>query len=169
MLAALIVLATARLFVWPGSASPDEADAVVLFGGGRGERLDAALELMERGVAPVLVISNGNQPGWGDANRLCRGGAEAEFEVLCPTPEPDTTRGEARTTARLAERRGWERLVLVTSTYHARRAGELLRRCHDGDVEVVAARPKQSALRTWHLAFTEWGAYGRAVFVDRAC
>jgi hypothetical protein len=43
---------TAWLFVWPASATPERADAVVVFAGGRGERLRAAMRLIRDGVAP---------------------------------------------------------------------------------------------------------------------
>lgn len=174
VVAALLVLAaataavvTARLFVWPPSASPEDADAVVLFSGGRGERLERATSLMEDGVAPVLVISNGLDSKWPQANRLCRG--EPGYEVRCPSPEPDNTRGEARMTARLAEAEGWDDLVLVTSTYHATRAGTLLRRCHDGDVDVVAAPARLGPIRTVVYAARELVGTVRAQVTDRGC
>jgi uncharacterized SAM-binding protein YcdF (DUF218 family) len=131
---------TAWLFVWPATSTPERADAVVVFAGGRGERLRAATRLIGDGVAPTLVISNGWDPGWTDANRLCRGWSQAT--VLCPTPDPDTTEGEARMVAALAERNGWRSMVLVTSSYHVRRASRLLGRCYQGSVQTVAARPQ---------------------------
>ena len=166
-MAVLGVAAVGRWFVWPASAVVSQAHAVVLFAGGRGERLERALGLMDTGVAPVLVISNGMTPEWDDANRLCKRPPE-RYEVRCPTPDPDTTKGEAVMTARLAEREGWDRLVLVTSTYHARRAGMLLGRCHEGSVSVVAARPRQSWLRSWQLATAEAAATARA-WLDSGC
>ena len=144
---------TAWLFVWPATATPERADAVVVFAGGRGERLRAATRLIGDGVAPTLVISNGWDPVWTDANRLCRGWSEAT--VLCPTPDPDTTGGEARMVAALAERSGWRSVVLVTSTYHVRRASWLLRRCYQGSVQTVAARPQPTLSLTAAIAH-EW-------------
>lgn len=131
---------TLRWFVFPPTVDVDEvgeADAVVMFVGGRGERLDTAHALMDRGVAPVLVIPNGRAPEWPEANVLCRG--DAPFQVLCPDPQPDTTRGEARAIADLAASHGWSKLVAVTSTYHVHRASLLLDRCHDGTITMVAA------------------------------
>ncbi|CAN5350298.1 hypothetical protein BH23ACT9_BH23ACT9_21820 [soil metagenome] len=52
-------------------------------------------------------------------------------------PDPPTTRGEAEAVARLGEEEGWTSVVVVTSDYHARRAGHLLRQCLDADVAVV--------------------------------
>ena len=163
VLAVAIVAATGWLFVWPSSADVEHADAVVVFSGGRGERLAAAEELMERDVAPLLVISNGTDPKWPQANRLCE-----QPHVRCPKPVPDNTEGEARVVSVMAERERWDTVVLVTSTYHATRSGMLLRRCFDGDVDVVAAKPRQGAVRTWAYAAKEWLAVARAQ-VDRDC
>ena len=50
------------------------------------------------------------------------------FEVLSVVPEPSTTRGEAREVARLAAERGWQRIFVVTSSYHVPRARLIFRR-----------------------------------------
>ena len=44
--------------------------------------------------------------------------------------------------AALAERSGWRSMVLVTSSYHVRRASWLLGRCYQGSVQTVAAPPQ---------------------------
>lgn len=166
VIAALVIAITAitaRLFVWPASADVDRADAVVIFSGGRGERLAAATQLMDRKVAPVLVISNGTDPKWRDANVLCE-----KDHVRCPTPKPDNTKGEAQMIGDLAKKEKWDSVVLVTSTYHATRSGMLLRRCFEGDVDVVAAQPRQGALRTLLYAEKEWVALMRSA-IDRGC
>ncbi len=157
---------TAWLFVWPASAAPGRADAVVVFAGGRGERLRAAVRLIRNGAAPTLVISNGWDPIWKDANRLCRGWSEAT--VLCPTPHPGTTKGEARMLAALAARSGWDSVVLVTSTYHVRRASLLLRRCYQGGVHVVAARPRLTPSLVGAVAH-EWLGLADALAGHRRC
>ena len=90
-------------------------------------RLGKALELMARQVAPTLVISDGRAPGWYRANRLCDGGAR--FRVVCFEPRPYSTRGEARAVARMARRRGWRSVLVVTSRYHVTRARLLFDRC----------------------------------------
>lgn len=162
----LLVVASARLFVWPPSASPRHADAVVLFAGGRGERLERASALIRAGVADTLVITNGWDPVWPQANRLCRG--EADIEVHCPTPRPDNTLGEARTVAALARQHGWTSLALVTSSYHLRRAELWLRRCHAGEVQAVAARPGVSPALLRYVAY-EWVAYTAALTARRTC
>jgi hypothetical protein len=143
------------------------ADALVVFAGGRGERLSKALVLLQQQVAPVLVISNGRDARWQAANQLCA--SRQRFEVLCPRPDPDTTRGEARMVGDLAARRGWRSVVVVTSTYHARRTQLLLGRCFDGQLQIVAAPPHEQWLRTWARANVELAGLIRALVTAPDC
>ncbi|TMM14718.1 MAG: hypothetical protein E6F98_03520, partial [Actinobacteria bacterium] len=102
-------------------------------------RLDPALKLVERGIAPVLAISSPyRQPKWRTAIRLCTGQTpHPRFRVICFQATPYSTRGEAETVTRLAERDGWNRLVVVSSTYHLTRARMLFRRCYRGTLWTV--------------------------------
>jgi uncharacterized SAM-binding protein YcdF (DUF218 family) len=166
VLVAALVAATARWIVWPHTdPAPRHADAVVVLGGGGGERLAEGLRLVKARVARVLVISEGERPGWTEANRLCKGGAL--FEVVCFDPEPGRTQGEARAMARLAEERGWKDVVVVTSDYHAIRAGRLFARCFGHDVPVVAAGP--DGLPGVGQILHEWLAYAHASLIERDC
>jgi uncharacterized SAM-binding protein YcdF (DUF218 family) len=159
---------TVPLFVSPPTDDPGTADAVVVFAGGDGERQQEGLRLVREGVAPVLVISDGGLPASGKA-RLCRE-PPAGLRLVCVSPDPATTRGEARLFAELAEREGWDSLVLVTSTYHVRRAALLLDRCHGGRLRRVAT-PLFNDYR-WETARQlagEWLALGAALTLARSC
>jgi uncharacterized SAM-binding protein YcdF (DUF218 family) len=164
---ALLTAVTMRLFVWPTTDRVEDPDAVVLFVGGRGERLEKAVELVRQHNVDALVIPNGTDPTWPAANAICS--EPQQFLVFCPTPQPDTTRGEARTIAELAGQEGWDRLAMVTSDYHMSRARLLLSRCFDGDVAVVRADsrlgPLDRAVRIAH----EWVGLARARVIDRSC
>jgi uncharacterized SAM-binding protein YcdF (DUF218 family) len=167
---AAVVLAglTYALFVSPPTDDPGTADAVVVFAGGDGERQEEGLRLVREGVAPVLVISDGGLPASRKA-RVCRERPPG-LRLVCVTPDPPTTRGEARTFAGLAEREGWDSLVLVTSTYHVRRAALLLDRCHGGRLRRVAT-PLFNDYR-WETARQlagEWLALGAALTLQRSC
>ncbi len=171
LLILLVVAITGlRWVVTPSSgdaSSAPQSDAVVLFVGGRGERLEAALGLMRDRAAAVLVIPNGALNGWPEANALCS--QPQAFEVLCPNPDPDTTIGEAHEIASLASERGWESMVMVTSRYHVSRARLLLERCFDGDLYAIGAETDLSfsdwSARAWH----EWWANLDAHVVHRSC
>jgi uncharacterized SAM-binding protein YcdF (DUF218 family) len=150
ILAVTVAMAGVGLFVCvvrqPTTDDPT-GDAVVVHAGGRGERLRRALEMMESGVAPTLVIMGGSVDQWPEAQRLC--GQTAPFEVLCPDPVPGTTLGEARALSELVSARGWKSVVAVTSDYHLRRAHFLDRKCNPGlVVHGVAARSDLST-PTW--------------------
>ncbi len=151
------------------------ADALVVLAGGRSERLDHGLRLAAEGVAPVLVISNGADPTWPEANAVCRGdgptGVPAGVEVLCPRPEPQRTAGEAAMIAGLAAERGWHRVVVVTSDFHARRTGLWFGRCAQGayEVTVVGVDSAYNPARVWGLALREQVGLMAAVSVQRSC
>jgi uncharacterized SAM-binding protein YcdF (DUF218 family) len=164
VLAGGLAAATARWILWPDTDEPGRADAVVVLGGGAGERLPAALELVKQGVAPVLLVSHGER----EAPELC--GREEPFEVICFEPKPDRTRGEAAYAARLARERGWRSILVVTSRYHAVRARMLFRRCFDGEVRAVGVRPPSAGgLPTPKSLVREWASYGHAFLVQRHC
>jgi uncharacterized SAM-binding protein YcdF (DUF218 family) len=159
-----VVLGTAVLFVFPPQDSPRRADLVVVLSGDR-DRLAKGVELMRKGVAPVLVISDGNIPGWAAGNRLCRG--KASFRTICFHPEPFSTRGEAQYVSRLMRRRGWKRVVVVTSTYHVVRARMDFRRCVAGTVAGVGAHAR---LAQWiRGVVSEWPKLGYALTAGRSC
>jgi uncharacterized SAM-binding protein YcdF (DUF218 family) len=143
-----LVALNLRLFVYPASSTPAHADAVVVLAGGSGERLDKGLELVRRGVAPNLVVSNG-------PDELCS--AQQAFHTFCFRPDPDDTRGEAEAVGRLASAQGWDHLVLVTSDYHATRAHLLLDRCFPGTVDVTTAHSSHAPLPLLSAIAHEWG------------
>jgi uncharacterized SAM-binding protein YcdF (DUF218 family) len=165
LLTVAVVAASARLFVWPTTDPPGQADALLVFAGKR-ERLREGLRLLWAGVAPVLVISDGGEPH-SPAGRICRD-LPTDLEVVCVTPARSSTTAEAAAFAELAERRGWRSVALVTSTYHVRRASLLLERCYQGEVAAIAVpRPRGPGLATDVLH--EWAGLAAAVSVQRRC
>jgi uncharacterized SAM-binding protein YcdF (DUF218 family) len=155
-LAALVaawVVACLVLFVWPpaDSGAPAHADAVVVLSGGLNGRLDPALALMRRGIAPVLAVSGAFHGKWQKAQRLCRGQlGPLRYRVLCFDPRPFSTHGEARAIARLARIHRWTRVVVVSSTYHVTRAKMLVRRCYHGRLWMVGTgAPWWEMLHEW--------------------
>jgi uncharacterized SAM-binding protein YcdF (DUF218 family) len=156
IMATLFLGATARLFVWPATNDARRADAVVVLDGGTGERLEEALALMARHVAPTLAISAGRELDADEADGLCA--RPQPFEVVCFSPNQDSTRGEARALAALARRNEWNEVVIVTSTYHVTRARVLVERCYDGRVDVVAASPPTGPLHWATAVGHEWAA-----------
>jgi uncharacterized SAM-binding protein YcdF (DUF218 family) len=164
VLVAVLVLALIALplTVFPESvAVPSEADVVIVLAGGGGERLVTATGLMERVVGPpagLLLISDGS--GRSDGGALCGTAAEA-YAVACFEPSENSTAGEARTIGELAAAQGWERIALVTSTYHATRARLRVARCTDARVQVVVAAPDLSVWEQVRVSAREMTALAR--------
>lgn len=157
---------TFRWFVRPPDETPATADAIVVLAGGRGERLERALELVRAGVAPSVVVNLGGQrwQGQDTLEALCAD-PPAGIELECIVAEPDSTRGEALTISRLARERGWESLAVVTSDYHVHRAALWFRRCHEGQITPVAARTRPRAQHVVH----EWLGTIHATIAERSC
>jgi uncharacterized SAM-binding protein YcdF (DUF218 family) len=162
----LFAAITARLFVWPATDPPRRADAVLVFAGGRGERLREGTRRVQEGVAPVLVVSDGGVPGSRFA-RACR--QQLGIRVVCVTPRESSTRAEARVFAELADREGWRSVAMVTSSYHVRRASLLLGRCYRGKVFTVATRPPRTGVDLAGRALREWAGLAAALTVQRGC
>jgi uncharacterized SAM-binding protein YcdF (DUF218 family) len=158
--------AAAVLFVWPPQHVPARADAVVVLSGGRGPRLARGLELVRRGVAPVLVVSDGWGATWPEANRLCAE-RRAPVRVLCFHPDPYDTHGEAEGFARLATARGWTSVLVVSSRYHIARAKILFERCFHGTVYTAGAN--QSVWTRILSVPSETAKLGYALTLRRSC
>ncbi len=154
-------------FVFPSQDEPDQADAVVVFAGGVGtERLDAAVALMDRGLAPVLVFNISTNPWYRRPGTpdLCQE-PDVDFEVICFAANPNSTRGEAAMFGDIAGERGWKTVVMVTSTYHLHRAELWLGRCVDATIQQVGADSSNKLSQVPR----EFGGTVHALVVDRSC
>lgn len=141
-LVALIVLYFGITFVqvWMASrsGSPEEAQAIVVLGAAQYDgqpspvlkaRLDHAIELFGDGVAPVLVVTGGNQPG----DRYTEASAAASYLIHAGVPE-SALRLESQgsssweslaAAARFLRTEGITDVVLVSSPYHALRTEQI--------------------------------------------
>ena len=159
LLLVTLVAASLYLFVFVPSAKPKHADAIVVLSSDR-PRYDTGLRLFRQHVAPVLVLS---LPAFeGPGGNRCPGFAR------CFRADPYSTRGEAREVGRLAQRRGWRTIVVVTSRYHVRRARMLFRRCLTGvRLEFVSApAPTYAYFSNIPL---EWGKFAVQLTTHRTC
>ena len=156
------VVGTARLFVWPPTDPPTKADAVVALGGDPGQlRAKSALHLAHQGYAPVAVISLGGQKAV-PCPRPVPG-----VQVVCFRAEPLNTRGEAEYVARLAARRHWHRIIVVSERSQATRARMLFKRCTGIQLEMVPVNDPRTRL-PYDVVY-EWGALLKALTLDRSC
>jgi uncharacterized SAM-binding protein YcdF (DUF218 family) len=162
---AAVGLLTARLFVWPSTASLTSADAVVVLAGDHGDRLAKGLALMQAGAAPVLVLDG--QPDMAAVATLCAG--NQPFEVVCLRPSPDSTRAEAQEAGRLAADRAWRRIAVVTTRSHVTRADLLFRRCTGSAVVMVGTDPPYGLAVKIQAVRHEWLGYADALLRHRSC
>ena len=124
----MLYLAVTFVQVWR-AARRDEAqpaEAIVVFGAAQydGEpspvlaaRLDHAIELYERGLAPVVVVTGGNQPG----DRFTEAAASAKYLLEHGVPDEDVLREVSGTSS-------WQSLAAVSgssTTGHRRGAAGL--------------------------------------------
>jgi uncharacterized SAM-binding protein YcdF (DUF218 family) len=146
------------------------ADAIVVLGGEHDGREDYGITLAKQGWASTVVLSNPYLVPDGVMEGACRDtvGVAGPVEVLCPVPDPLTTRGEALMVRRLAEERSWTRLIVVTWRYHMPRARMIFRQCFsnaDGALTLRAVpRRYHFSPLFWEYVFAyQWGGLAKAM------
>jgi uncharacterized SAM-binding protein YcdF (DUF218 family) len=131
------------------SETPQQADAVVVFGGGMGEsgqagggyqeRVKQAVDLHRGGYAPRILFASGYASAFPEAevmrNLAIEEGVPADAIVL-ETDAANTYAGVVSAHA-LATAHSWRRLLLVSSPYHMRRV-LLTWRSQAPEIDVVA-------------------------------
>lgn len=158
----VLVVGTARLFVWPPTDQPTRADAVVALGGdSRQLREKKALKLARQGYAPVAVISLGGTKAIACPHPV------PDVQLICFRADPLNTRGEAEYVAALAARRHWHRIIVVSERTQATRARLLFKRCTPIQLEMVPVTDPRVRL-PFDVAY-EWGALFKALVLVRSC
>ncbi len=149
---ALWIVATPLLVDSP----PESADAIVVFGGGVGElgragnssyqdRVSQAVELYRGGFAPDVVFSSGFTYLFPEAEvmkALAAAQGVPPVDIVLET-RAGSTRENVLFVRDIAERRGWRRVLLVSSPYHMRRATLSWRKLAP-DIAVVATPAARS-------------------------
>jgi uncharacterized SAM-binding protein YcdF (DUF218 family) len=120
-----------------------QADAILVLAGSDVERPLEAADLYKAGYAAKVVLTRATmEPA---LDELRQRGIAAPYEVewqktvlvqlgvadeavIVPSRIHDNTAQEAQTLRDLAGRSGWQRVIVITSKYHLRRAGLALRR-----------------------------------------
>jgi uncharacterized SAM-binding protein YcdF (DUF218 family) len=120
------------LVMWPRDDVPRDPDAVAVLGGAGRERAELGIELAERYDAELVLSSSA-------ANFGEKRGQDCGEEAICIEPNPETTTGEARDIAGLADDRGWGHLTVATTDFHTTRSRVLFRQCLGERVTVVGA------------------------------
>jgi len=121
------------------------ADAIVILGDDnfKADRATRAAELFQARWAPVVVASGRYIRSYASiADLMARDPAErgvAAEHVVPLRHTAGSTREEARAIGRLAHERRWRRLILVTSSYHSRRARYVFRDVLGSEMDIRVA------------------------------
>ena len=162
VLGAVIVMVSARLFLWPPTDAPAKADAILALGGDPGQlRAAKALALAGAGYAPVVLVSLGGYPP-----APCPT-AKGRVHVICFRADPLDTRGEVEFATRMARANHWTSMLMVPERSQATRARLLFRRCSAMRLVMVPVSAHGVALLE-NVAY-EWAALTKALFVNTTC
>lgn len=134
------------------------ADAIVVLGGGSGSRQEMAVALFNKGYAPTLVSSGEvpHLPGFEQslarlsADYMAALGAPREAMVLLP--DTASTRDEALACLQLAHEYELTSLLVITDSYHTRRARLTFRKVFEGSgvrIIVTGAEPPWFSTDNW--------------------
>jgi len=152
----------------PRTEEPAMSDALLVLGPPDTQRMATAQGLMERGIAPVLVIATPDaQPDdppamvqYYEDKDFCT--PRTDYEVICFQPNPSTTQGEAMQLRDLAAERGWDTVTAVTFKQHVPRARMILERCYHGELRMAATDYEFTPLRTLRQYVYQSGGYVKA-------
>jgi uncharacterized SAM-binding protein YcdF (DUF218 family) len=124
---------------------PAPVDGIVALTGGSGERISAAVRLLEDGKAKRLLISGVGQHVTRGELQTIVGAAKPVFDCCVDLGfQAANTLGNARETAAWTRAHGFKTLILVTADYHMPRAR----------LELHAALP-EATIETYPVATTE--------------
>jgi uncharacterized SAM-binding protein YcdF (DUF218 family) len=161
LFAAVVATAGTSLALIPRDDVVESPDAIVVLGGAGSERAELGVMLHEIHGAP-LVLSSSARSFAEDLGYGCP-------PAICVVTDPETTIGEAREISRMADRRGWERIVVVTTRFHTARARILFRQCLGERVSVVGAEEADDARAGRGRWVREVGGIVIGATLDRAC
>jgi len=123
-----------------GAASPPGCQGCLPNLNESNERLEGGIQLWQRHKAAYLVFTGGRIP-WeaqaevegASAKRVAEARGVPADKILITT-EVGNTEDESRAAAAMMRERGWSKIILVTSSWHMRRAGRLF---HKAGVDFV--------------------------------
>ena len=130
---------------------PAKVDVIIAISGdGTGERARAAARLVREGYGTWLMVS-GSRSAVRHMLEAALGEGIPRGRILIEG-RSESTRDNARNTAELVVRHGWKRAIVVTSTYHSRRAAWIFRAefvPRGLDVRVIAANNSYFDMHRW--------------------
>jgi uncharacterized SAM-binding protein YcdF (DUF218 family) len=134
--------------VWVVDEPADHADVIIVLGNDNfiGDRAAHAADLYRAGIAPQIVASGRLLRPYAGISEIIERDLESHgvpaASIVKFSHRAANTREEAEALAGLVGSRGWKRIVVVTSNFHARRARFIFGRVFPANltVRVSAAR-----------------------------
>jgi uncharacterized SAM-binding protein YcdF (DUF218 family) len=139
------------------------SDALIVLGDDNyaADRAFHAAELYRQGVAPVIVASGRMlRPNVSIADMMehdLKSFGVPASSIVKLTHRAENTREEAGEAARLIQARGWKRVLVVTSNYHARRARFIFERVLPSAVSLRVSGARDSEFDPSHWWETRQG------------
>jgi len=147
-------------FLAPATVNPRPADAIVVLGGGTGERLRKGMELYRQGHAPRIVLTGFAET----SDALLPFYQDWRYRYLVENAVPESairvdqaarsSLQEASAVRKLAEAASWGRLVVVSDPPHLRRLSLIYGRVFAGSSTqyqfVATDLPWWDASAWWH-------------------
>lgn len=153
----LLLGALGRLLVV--AEQPVPSDAIVVLGGDWQGRIQKGIQLFKQGYAPVLVVTGGMliAPARTQADYLAEVAQRAGVppQAIVKEGRPSSTWQDAVLTVDEARRRGWKRVLVVTSDWHSRRAAMVFRRVYGKAGIEVRSVPSAE----WRFDTYRWWEY----------
>lgn len=167
VLLAVWIIAGLFLYVNPIEERPERSDAIVVLAPNIPTgRLDYAENLMSQGYGSTLVVSVPDDTSGKTPSDICD--ANRTYRIICFSPDPVTTQGEARAIQRLSGEHAWRTITVVTNDFHVTRARTIIERCYSHKLNMAAVRNDHS-LTDWSYRFVyESAAFVKAT-VHRDC
>lgn len=164
-LTVLAALCGLPVYVFPATDEPRHAGVVLVLGAPTRAKVKVAQELVASGHADRILIS---VPQWGRwaAHNLTVCTAHLPYQVTCETPDPFSTRGEARMLREYALEHGVTSAVVVTSVAHITRSRVLIGRCFDGQLYFRQDDVPRDALYWVSQYIYQTAAFAKAAFDD---
>ncbi len=164
----VLVIVAVLLLVFAANAgsllvvnAPEKADVIVVLAGETDRRPARALELLDQGYAPRVLIdvpADARIFGFTDAQlaeQYVRGLPEAASVGICAI-EGLSTKDESHDEEKCLAREGAQRVLLVTSDYHTRRALSIFRHEIPGKSFSVAAAYNDGEYGVHWWTHREW-------------
>ena len=145
-----------RISAWVAAEdTPRRADAIVVISGGGLERPEKGIALFKEGFAPLVIFSGAAREG--EVSNAEAMGALAqkqgvESNQIILEEESRDTFENARNVAEIVRNRNLKSILLVSSSYHQRRAFILFQRALGKDISIINV-PAQTS---WYRQDSWW-------------